>query len=141
MTDMYTRMVVPIDGSYHSKQALSEAIEVATRNNAHLFVILVREDSVFGAEDPMFLDSLEKEQETTAHILTQATNRLPDAIPSEVYSLHGNHNEVITQQAVDQKVDLIVMGATGKHSLERVLLGSTTTYVVNHAPCNVLVVR
>jgi nucleotide-binding universal stress UspA family protein len=38
-------------------------------------------------------------------------------------------------------VDMIIMGATGKGSMERLLIGSTTTYVVNHADCNVLVVR
>lgn len=62
---------------------------------------------MFGAEDPMFLDSLEEEQETIAHILTQATNRIPDAISSEVSSLHGNYNEVIIQQSMAQAIDLI----------------------------------
>jgi len=36
---------------------------------------------------------------------------------------------------------LIVMGATGLNAVERALVGSTTSYVVNHAKCNVLVVK
>lgn len=40
-----------------------------------------------------------------------------------------------------EKIDLIVMGATGLNAVERVLVGSTTSYVVTHAPCNVLVVK
>ncbi|WP_430622000.1 universal stress protein [Enterococcus sp. DIV0800] len=39
------------------------------------------------------------------------------------------------------KIDLIYMGATGKGALERILVGSTTTYVVNNALCNVMVVK
>ena len=39
------------------------------------------------------------------------------------------------------KIDLIYMGATGKDAVERMLVGSTTAYVVNNAPCNVMVVK
>ena len=38
-------------------------------------------------------------------------------------------------------IDLIVLGATGRGAIQRTLIGSTTDYVVNHALCNVLVVR
>jgi nucleotide-binding universal stress UspA family protein len=39
------------------------------------------------------------------------------------------------------KIDLIYISATGKRRLERMLVGSTTDYVVNNAPCDVMVVR
>lgn len=140
MKETYTRILAPIDGSDYSKQALNEAIEIAKRNNAHLFVVFIREGSVFGSEDVMFSEDEEAEEEST-HILKQATNQIPDAIPAEVSCLHGNHKALIIQQTVDHAIDLIVMGATGKGIIERALVGSTTTYVVNHASCNVLVVK
>ncbi|MGC2991152.1 universal stress protein, partial [Enterococcus faecalis] len=37
--------------------------------------------------------------------------------------------------------DLIVIGATGSGAIQRTLIGSTSDFVVNHALCNVLVVR
>lgn len=141
MKGTYTRILVPIDGSSHSKQALNEAIEIAKRNNAHLFVVFIREGSVFGSEDVMFSEDEEAEEEESTHILKQATNQIPDAIPAEVSCLHGNHKALIIQQTVDNEIDLIVMGATGKGIIERTLVGSTTTYVVNHASCNVLVAK
>ncbi len=39
------------------------------------------------------------------------------------------------------ELDLIVVGSNGKGLLDRMLVGSTTSYVVNHAPCNVMVVK
>ncbi|YAB14762.1 universal stress protein [Lactiplantibacillus plantarum] len=39
------------------------------------------------------------------------------------------------------EIDLIVLGATGTNSPHRVAVGSTTSYVVDHAPCNVIVIR
>jgi nucleotide-binding universal stress UspA family protein len=41
----------------------------------------------------------------------------------------------------DQKIDLIVIGATGLNAVERLLIGSVTEYVTRTAPCDVLVVR
>ena len=38
-------------------------------------------------------------------------------------------------------IDLIVIGATGKGTLTRAVVGSTTDYVVNHAKCSVFVVK
>lgn len=47
----------------------------------------------------------------------------------------------IVNFAKEFELDLIVVGSNGKGLLDRMLVGSTTTYVVNHAPCNVMVVK
>ncbi|KRM60272.1 hypothetical protein FC35_GL001521 [Limosilactobacillus coleohominis DSM 14060] len=41
----------------------------------------------------------------------------------------------------DHHNDLIVMGGTGTSRIERLLLGSTTGYVVRMAKCDVIVAR
>jgi nucleotide-binding universal stress UspA family protein len=43
--------------------------------------------------------------------------------------------------AAKQHADLIVMGAKGLGAIDRFLLGSVSTRVVQHANCSVLVVR
>jgi nucleotide-binding universal stress UspA family protein len=43
--------------------------------------------------------------------------------------------------ATKQHADLIVMGAKGLAAVDRFLLGSVSTRVVQHANCAVLVVR
>ena len=40
-----------------------------------------------------------------------------------------------------ENVDLIVIGATGISYIERVVVGSVASYIVNHATCNTLIVR
>ena len=60
----------------------------------------------------------------------------------ETYILYGYPKTLIANfNESKEKIDLIVMGATGLNAVERVLVGSTTSYVVTHAPCNVLVVK
>ena len=41
----------------------------------------------------------------------------------------------------DYHTDLIMMGATGKNAAERLLVGSTASYVNSHAKCDVMIVR
>jgi len=57
-----------------------------------------------------------------------------------VYQL-GNRAEKIMKVAAKQHADLIVMGAKGLSAIDRFLLGSVSTRVVQHANCAVLVVR
>jgi nucleotide-binding universal stress UspA family protein len=57
-----------------------------------------------------------------------------------VYQL-GNPAEEIMKGASKQHADLIVMGAQGLGAIDRFLIGSVSTRVVQHANCAVLVVR
>ena len=60
----------------------------------------------------------------------------------ETYILYGYPKTLIANfNESKEPIDLIVMGATGLNAVERALVGSTTSYVVNHAPCNVLVIK
>lgn len=53
----------------------------------------------------------------------------------------GDASRVILDEAVQNDVDLIVMGARGHSLLDRLLLGCVSDNVATHAPCSVLVVR
>ena len=53
----------------------------------------------------------------------------------------GNPADKIMKVAAQQHADLIVVGAKGLAGLDRFLLGSVSTRVVQHADCSVLVVR
>lgn len=53
----------------------------------------------------------------------------------------GKPADEILTEAKQEKVDLIITGAKGLGAIGRVLLGSVSTRVVQHAACSVLVVR
>ncbi|WOD38858.1 universal stress protein [Nodosilinea sp. E11] len=46
----------------------------------------------------------------------------------------------ICQVADDWNADLVVVGNSGKEGLKKLILGSVSQYVANHAPCKVVVV-
>jgi nucleotide-binding universal stress UspA family protein len=53
----------------------------------------------------------------------------------------GDPRDAIVRIADEEKVDLVVVGSHGRTGLPRLIMGSVASYVVSHAPCDVLVVK
>ena len=53
----------------------------------------------------------------------------------------GPVKTTIVDHAAKWRPNLIVMGSHGRKTIERILLGSVSEYVVRHAPCSVQIVR
>lgn len=53
----------------------------------------------------------------------------------------GDPRSVLVEAARRENADLIVIGSHGRSGVAKLLLGSVASYIVGHAPCNVLVVK
>ncbi|GAA2916557.1 universal stress protein [Enterococcus pseudoavium] len=141
MKESYKKILVAVDSSEQARRAFQEAIEVTRRNDAHLYVLIVSDINHLGAE-PYAADHIIKQAQTAAGAVMES---LKEMIPADIsYTSvidEGNPKAKIVAYAEEQEIDLILMGATGTGTFSRLLLGSTTAFVVNNAPCNVMVVR
>ena len=61
--------------------------------------------------------------------------------PDRVHQLPGRTRELLPMFARTNGADLVVMGALARWGLKRSILGSTAERVLDHLPCDVLVVR
>ncbi|NCB82523.1 MAG: universal stress protein, partial [Bacilli bacterium] len=59
----------------------------------------------------------------------------------EINLYDNNAKRQIVQYAKENKIDLIVIGSSGTSKTDELYAHSITKYVVNHAPCNVMVVK
>jgi nucleotide-binding universal stress UspA family protein len=83
-----------------------------------------------------------KVNEIGRKLLEQSVQKLVEAgFTAEPLCQSGNPAERIMKGATKHHADLIVMGAKGLAAVDRFLLGSVSTRVVQHANCAVLVVR
>lgn len=83
-----------------------------------------------------------KVNETGRKLLERSVQKLVEAgFTAEPLCQSGNPAERIMKGATKQHADLIVMGAKGLAAVDRFLLGSVSTRVVQHAKGSVLVVR
>ena len=146
MLDAYKNILVAIDGSEKAEKAFMEAVAAAKRNQATLHIFYVNEVTGnyfgdFGFLTPNLQEELDEvaEKQMNEHRNLAIEKGLTDI---ETYILYGYPKTLIANfNESKEPIDLIVMGATGLNAVERALVGSTTSYVVNHAQCNELVIK
>ncbi len=81
-------------------------------------------------------------KETGRSIVAHTAKRLQKAgFQTEEVPRIGNPAEEIITYAEQREVDLIVSGARGLGAVARFLLGSTSTKILQHSHCSVLIVR
>ena len=137
------RIVVGFDGSEHGHRALERGVEIAKGTGARLAVVssakissLMRDPG--GGAAPV--DPAEAEARSQA--LAASRSYLADqGVDADFIEGHGSPADVLVQEAEATGADLIVVGTRGLNAAQRLLLGSVSTNVVHHAPCDVLVVR
>jgi nucleotide-binding universal stress UspA family protein len=134
------RIVVGFDGSDHSRKALERAADLASE--AELTVVCAAGISELSRHAPGEVPLEPKDVEARAAALAEARSYLEGRGTAARYvEGHGSPADVIVDEAEDRGADLIVVGTRGLHAGKRLLLGSVSTKVVHHAPCDVLVVR
>ncbi|MGX6980213.1 universal stress protein [Vagococcus elongatus] len=144
MVDNYQRILVAVDGSEKSEKAFQEAISVAKRNGAKLFIAAIVNDVELTTSAYAFSKLLiEEKKKLEINLLKKIDDASRQGIDDTVPIVEiGNPKEYLAHIIPEEReIDLIIVGATGKGAIQRALVGSTTSYVVTHAPCNVMVIR
>lgn len=62
-------------------------------------------------------------------------------ISAEFTQTAGHPGRIVCSLANSWGADLIVVGRRGRSGLSELLLGSTSSYVLHHAPCEVLIIH
>lgn len=143
---MFTRILIPTDGSEAVTPAVEAALNLATTYDATLHVLFIVDQpiAVSGTgEGFTSLDDLLDELEEQGHYAIEDITAEAHAqgVETETTVQRGNPYEDILSYASDNDIDLIVMGTHGRTGVKRALLGSVTERVVRHAKIPVLTVH
>ncbi len=139
-------ILVPIDFSVHSKNALKYAVPMARRFGATIHLIYVVEPTVYPADlgfGQVVLPGVEDELRDKGGEELQSLIRkeIGRTVTSSWAVRTGNPHQEILREAEERGVDLIVVATHGHSGVEHMLFGSTADRVVRHAKCPVLTVR
>jgi nucleotide-binding universal stress UspA family protein len=139
------RILVPIDFSEHSKNALKYAIPYAVQFRARLDLLYVVEPTIYPADFsfgqvgfPNIEEELRKRGGEELEALLR--NEIKGRVPSEAVVRTGKPFYEIFEYAREHNIDLIIIATHGHTGVEHILFGSTVEKVVRKAPCPVLVV-
>jgi nucleotide-binding universal stress UspA family protein len=141
---MFRNILVAIDGSKTSEQALSAALEEARLWKAHLHVMYVIETGLFSSL-PMdntwevMYSMLENEGKKALEHASELGKE--KGVQVTTYMKQGHAGNSIVDTAEETGADVVIVGSHGKSEVDRLLLGSVSSFVVAHAKVSVLVVR
>jgi nucleotide-binding universal stress UspA family protein len=141
---MFQSILAAIDGSKKSEAALDIAIGEAKLHGAALHAVYVIETGLFSSI-PMdntweVIYGLLENQGKEAH-LAAAKRAESQGVGITTHLKQGHAGNEILKLARDLGVDLIVVGSHGKSNLDRILLGSVSSFVVGHSTVSTMVVR
>lgn len=142
---MYQRILLAYDGSECGQKALLGGVDIAQWSHAQLFLIAVMPNpAAFIAVDGGVYDAGRDEIERRKYnaILDDGLDRLRQSgHTADGVLLVGDSIHEITSYAKKIEADLIVVGHKHLNTwAARWWRGSTSASLIEHAPCNVLVV-
>lgn len=140
------KILVPIDFSDYSKNALKYAMEFANSIDAKLHFVYVIEPLVFPADFSMGQISLPALDVETAdrakeELDTLVKSEFGDSAEVETIIKTGKPFVEINDCARELDIDLIIISSHGHTGVEHLLFGGTAEKVVKKAPCPVLSIR
>jgi len=145
---MYTRILVPVDGSQTAKRGLQEALRLAKKLGSTLRLLhVVNDQAAFaGPEIALYAEELLKSFRARGEsILAEARAAVEGqgvAVETRCVEVAGGSaGDAIVDDARAWPADLIVIGTHGRRGLYRLVLGSDAEYVVRTSPVPVLLVR
>ncbi|MEE9928431.1 universal stress protein [Microvirgula aerodenitrificans] len=146
---MYTRILVPIDGSSTAERGLDAAMDLAARLDATIRIVHIVDPHV----TVVGLDGMtETINDFVAQLVEEGKQLLDDAkqkvtargLKVEAYLYNHVHHTVaatIVEEARAWPADMIVIGSHGRRGVSRAVLGSDADKIACTSPVPVLMVR
>jgi nucleotide-binding universal stress UspA family protein len=148
---MYKHILVPVDGSETSNQALRTAVALALEQSATVRVVHVLEQTpIYVSMDTLpyppaeLMEALRKEGEKIlAEAVASAQDEKIEADSKllEIDRFDQRISDCIEQEAEDWQADLIVIGTHGRRGFRRLLLGSVAENLIHISTKPVLLIR
>ncbi|MQC17908.1 MAG: universal stress protein [Chloroflexi bacterium] len=132
-------ILVPVDGSSASHQAIAVAADIAKRNRAEIHLLYVIE-----MPRSMALDATVEGELQHAETILERAEAVAESLGVTVtgdlvQARQAGH--AIVDEARERAVDIVIIGVEYDEPYGRFELGSTPRYVLEHAAAQVWVIR
>ncbi|MCB0751484.1 MAG: universal stress protein [Ignavibacteriae bacterium] len=144
--DTINKILVPIDFSNYSKNALRYAVNFSKKFNSKIYLVYVVEPVIYPSDFSMGqvtfpVADLEMNERAKEELNNLAKNEISQEIEVETIIKTGKPFVEINETASELDIDLIIIATHGHTGVEHLFFGSTAEKVVRKAPCPVLTLR
>ena len=139
---IYSRVLVAVDLTEECKLVADRAKEIADMNGAELHLIHVIEpiNLSYGGDIPMDVSAVQDSITAQTQSYISEFSAQYDIVADHQHLVFGRPEREIHRFAIDNDMDVIVVGSHGIHGLA-LLFGSTANGVLHGAPCDIIAVR
>jgi len=138
---MMKKLLVPVDGSKNSDEAVKYACSIAEKFSSEMTLLCVIPPPIILGVEAGIIDY--RPLEESGRKVLENSKKITDSLGVKTSTRleTGQVADTIVNVAKEEKSDLIVVGSRGLSGAKRFLLGSVSNSVSHHAPCPVLIVR
>lgn len=154
---MFKKILLALGDSGESPEILTAGLTLAEKLGSEMLLLHVIQPMSLTGYSPLVggmlpmvneiaLDQYAKEwreyeQRGIEQLQTYAAQAKKRGVRVEVSQNFGNSGAIICEVAKNWSADAIVMGRNQKSMMSEIFLGSTSNYVLHHAPCSVMVIQ
>ncbi|WP_047046385.1 universal stress protein [Vibrio mexicanus] len=142
---MYKQILVPVDlnDKGFSDKAVEQAVWHAKHGNAEVHLLTVLPGIHMSMVATYFpKDAAQKmKQDVKSQLRQFASQYIPEEIVYKVHVAEGKPYTTILDHAEKLGADLIVMPSHKRSKIDKVVLGSVASKVVQNSPINVMVIK
>ena len=141
------KILVPVDGSKYSMEALNVALDCAKAKGAAVDVISVVLDAsgidleISASQRERVGQRMEQRADSVVKEAGEVISKAGVKADCQVVSATSSVADAILEVAEERKTDLIIMGSRGLSPSSRFKMGSVASQVVKYSDCSVYVVK
>lgn len=148
---MYRKILLPTDGSENAEKAGNHALWIASKSGAEILILNIFElysprvaalpiSAVPGSNADMYQPLKEEAEKTVEDFKLRLMNQNATGVVINILVREGRPHDEILKTIHENDIDLTIMGASGRHGLDRITLGSVTERVVRESKSPVMVI-
>lgn len=141
---MFSKILVPVDGSENSHRALDTALLLSEKLGAKVTAIHVMEDVpvLHIQSEKLLREMLDAYKKENQLILSKCSEiAIKKGLNIDTKLLQGNPGSTILTFCEKEKYDIIVIGSRGMGKFRELVLGSVSSKVLHHSICPVMIIR
>ena len=141
---MFSKILVPVDGSDISYRALDSALFLSERLGSKITAIHVIEKvrTVYIQSQKILDQILETHKNESQKILDECSSiATKKGIAINTTLLEGNPASTILEFSQMEKYEVIIIGSRGMGHFKELILGSVSSKILHHSLCPVLLIR
>ncbi len=137
---MFSKILVPLDGSKLAEKAIPYALELARQNEAEILLVRVFLPPVISPAAWTSIDLHKIRADEEKALSEYLDSKRVEGVKCTARLVEGEAADGLLDVAEQEGIDLIVMTSHGRTGFNRWLFGSVAERIVRYAPCPVMTI-